>query len=85
LISLGIYFSSSIALIVVLWNTSCHSWTNLNFLLPLSKTLSPFDVIPLGKPFFFNWQGRLCKLGLMKKATIYPTYWLKGSHERCKC
>ncbi len=59
LIDLGIFFSSSVALIVALWSTSGHSLTNFNFLLSLFITFSAFDEIPLGK-FIFFFVGKGC-------------------------
>ncbi len=77
LIILGIFFSSSIALIVALWNTSCHYWTNFNFLLPLSKTLFAFDGIPFGKLiFFFVGKVGCASWGWWKKPqSIPPISW----------
>jgi hypothetical protein len=39
----------------------------LNFLLPLSKTLSPFDVIPFGQTFFFQLARPIVQVGVDEK------------------
>jgi hypothetical protein len=59
LINLGIFFSSSIVLIVVLWSTSCCYLISLNFLLSLSRIFLAFDEISLGK-FIFFFVGKGC-------------------------
>lgn len=82
LINLNI--SSLATLIVALWATSCHSSSNLNFPFTLVQNLFYIWRDSLWQThLYFCWQ-RLCKLGMMKRAIIYPTYWLNRSQEKCR-